>query len=403
MPVAGLSDVTAIAAGWGHSLAVTGDGTVWAWGDNREGQLGDGSTTSRLTPVPVAGLSDVTAIAAGYLHSLADGRTSPTLDVERFSVDLAAGATVTTDVEDDGATPQDPIETTLTTPNAGTVSILEDSTLSRYGFGDFLFRGRRVTITAPTATAAEPIVIRFRIDVSIDPIDWPLPGVQRNGVGVGVCQAPGASPDPCIESRTRLEDGDVEIVVRTSAASEWTVGRAGPSADAGGPYTVDEGSHLVLDGTSEGGDAPVSFRWLGAAGLLDDDTAQQPTFAAIDDAAIDIALLVTDATGLTGFDNTTVTVMNRPPRLSPLAIIQTQSRQLGIGAAFADPGRLDTHTALVRWGDGSESEAHVIERHGNGVLLAQHRYARRGSYEVTILVSDDDDGERNVTRTIVVR
>ena len=46
-------------------------GSPWAWGDNRWGQLGDGTTTDMLTPVQVSGLTGVTAIAAGILHSLA--------------------------------------------------------------------------------------------------------------------------------------------------------------------------------------------------------------------------------------------------------------------------------------------------------------------------------------------
>jgi hypothetical protein len=66
-----LSASMAIAAGGFHSLALKGDGTVWAWGYNRDGQLGDGTTTNRTTPVQVSGLSGVTAIAAGTHHSLA--------------------------------------------------------------------------------------------------------------------------------------------------------------------------------------------------------------------------------------------------------------------------------------------------------------------------------------------
>ncbi|MCL6560248.1 MAG: hypothetical protein K6U74_15935, partial [Firmicutes bacterium] len=69
--VAGLSDVVAIAGGGGHSLALKNDGTVWAWGWNQDGQLGDGTTTSTTTPVQVAGLSNVVVIAAGERHSLA--------------------------------------------------------------------------------------------------------------------------------------------------------------------------------------------------------------------------------------------------------------------------------------------------------------------------------------------
>ena len=46
--------MVAIAGGDYHSLAVKSDGTVWAWGCNGYGQLGDGTTTNRLTPVPVS-------------------------------------------------------------------------------------------------------------------------------------------------------------------------------------------------------------------------------------------------------------------------------------------------------------------------------------------------------------
>jgi alpha-tubulin suppressor-like RCC1 family protein len=69
--VSGLANVSAISAGGAHSLALRGDGTVWAWGYNDYGQVGDGSTTWRLAPVQVASLSGVAALAAGGLHSMA--------------------------------------------------------------------------------------------------------------------------------------------------------------------------------------------------------------------------------------------------------------------------------------------------------------------------------------------
>ena len=63
--------VSAIAAGEGHSVALKSDGTVWTWGWNRDGQLGDGTVTDRLTPVKVLKLSGVTAISAGGYHTVA--------------------------------------------------------------------------------------------------------------------------------------------------------------------------------------------------------------------------------------------------------------------------------------------------------------------------------------------
>ena len=69
--VPGLSKIKAIAAGGFHNLALADDGTVWAWGENTSGQLGDGSTTQRTAPKRVPNLSPVKAIAAGGHHSLA--------------------------------------------------------------------------------------------------------------------------------------------------------------------------------------------------------------------------------------------------------------------------------------------------------------------------------------------
>ena len=69
--VPGLADVVAIAGGFKHTIALRRDGTVWAWGDNEFGQLGDGTTTDRSTPVQVPGMADVVAIAGGFKHTLA--------------------------------------------------------------------------------------------------------------------------------------------------------------------------------------------------------------------------------------------------------------------------------------------------------------------------------------------
>ena len=68
--VSGLSSVTAIAAGAYHTVALKQDGTVWAWGDNTYGELGDGTQTNSSTPVQVSGLSNVTAIAAGWSYTV---------------------------------------------------------------------------------------------------------------------------------------------------------------------------------------------------------------------------------------------------------------------------------------------------------------------------------------------
>jgi alpha-tubulin suppressor-like RCC1 family protein len=69
--VSGLSGgVLAVTAGGGHTCALTSSGAVKCWGENEYGQLGDGSNTDRSVPVPVSGLtSGVAAIAAGGQHT----------------------------------------------------------------------------------------------------------------------------------------------------------------------------------------------------------------------------------------------------------------------------------------------------------------------------------------------
>ena len=63
------SGVAGISAGGSHTCAVLTDGRVKCWGSNGSGQIGDGTMTTRPTPVTVLGLIDAIAIAAGGSHT----------------------------------------------------------------------------------------------------------------------------------------------------------------------------------------------------------------------------------------------------------------------------------------------------------------------------------------------
>lgn len=69
--VANISSAVAVAASYDHTLALLSDGSVWAWGTNGHGQIGDGTTSWMSPPKPVVGLSNVVAIAAGQWYSMA--------------------------------------------------------------------------------------------------------------------------------------------------------------------------------------------------------------------------------------------------------------------------------------------------------------------------------------------
>lgn len=63
--VEGLTSAVELALGHAHSCARRSDGSVWCWGANDNGQLGDGTRTDRVTPVQVQGVADSIGIAAG--------------------------------------------------------------------------------------------------------------------------------------------------------------------------------------------------------------------------------------------------------------------------------------------------------------------------------------------------
>jgi hypothetical protein len=145
-----------------------------------------------------------------------------------------SGGTVTTDTEADGATGSDRVETSVVTPNAGTVTIREGP-INVSAPSGFTFFGQQVSITAPAATAPIPLRVTFELDVSLIP-----PGknptavnVFRDGLVVPQCTgAPGlANPDPCLSSRVIQGDLDVRLTVLTSMPSEWNFGVEGNVLD----------------------------------------------------------------------------------------------------------------------------------------------------------------------------
>lgn len=65
------NDWVAVAAGTHHTLALKSDGSLFAWGWNGHGQLGDGTTVDKNSPIRIGSDNDWAAVAAGYGHSVA--------------------------------------------------------------------------------------------------------------------------------------------------------------------------------------------------------------------------------------------------------------------------------------------------------------------------------------------
>jgi hypothetical protein len=180
-----------------------------------------------------------------------------------------------------------------------------------------------------------------------------------------------------------------------------------PTADAGGPYIVDEGSSIQLDGTgsSDPENAILSYSWAPAANL-DDATIATPVYSGIDDTVDALTLTVSDiggdvtaATALTDDDDTTVTVLNVAPTVTATGDAIDEGETATVSATFTDPGVLDTHTASIDWGYGLPPQAVTLAQLAGGV---QHTYGDDGDFDVTVTVTDDDLGAGEDTVTVSV-
>ena len=67
----GVTPGNRIAAGYNHNVVIKSNGTVWAWGSNGSGQLGNGATTDSQLPVQVSNLSGVVSVSADYHYTMA--------------------------------------------------------------------------------------------------------------------------------------------------------------------------------------------------------------------------------------------------------------------------------------------------------------------------------------------
>jgi acetyl esterase/lipase len=161
------------------------------------------------------------------------------------------------------------------------------------------------------------------------------------------------------------------------------------AAVPGGPYTVAEGSTVTLDGSgSKGGN--LTFAWS-PAGRVDGPHSARPRFTGLDDGVENLDLVVTSPHGVSARGRTRVTTTNVAPTVDATATAK-QDGTVTLAGTATDPGRADTHTATVDWGDGVSSPATVRVGTGGTTLSGTHRYAAPGDYAVKLTVRDDDGG-----------
>ena len=173
---------------------------------------------------------------------------------------------------------------------------------------------------------------------------------------------------------------------------------APPTVNAGGPYSVNEGSSVTLSATGSDPNGDVlTYAWdLDNNGSFE-TPGQNVTFSA---AALDgpnsvtVKVKATDPLGLSAESTATVNVLNVVPSVT--ASFAANSVSCGANNAtltvnFTDPGVADSHTAVIGWGDGNTQTISPA----TSPLVLSHTYAAAGNYTAAVSVTDDDGGTGN--------
>jgi alpha-tubulin suppressor-like RCC1 family protein len=396
-PLAGLTDIAAI----GANTAVDRDGHLFRWGPGSYGSLSDGCGASlcfEYSPFLVPGLANVTS--AGPTWAIADPNLAqpPSPQEQAGPTTLPAGGSASTDTEGDGATILDPVETIVRTgSSSGSVSITEAPTTIPTPVG-FSLLGWSVAITAPVATAPNPISLTFTLDSSLLPAGTTTSNLQvrRNGVVVPACAGPAgqAVPTPCVAQRTGLSNGDIVLTVLTVAASHWDFGLPNPQVATTGPTETDEGSSATIGTTQPGAGAlPVNVQWT-----VDGTTTDGPTVQihGVDDGVITALATVVDSAGGTQQLVHEVLVRNVAPTVRFFSRkAAALNKPYALGLLIGDPGAQDLHSTTVRWGDFTSPTT-------TGGSSATHTYKKVGTYTITATATDDDGGTGTRTMRVSV-
>ncbi|MHC4434241.1 MAG: PKD domain-containing protein, partial [Planctomycetota bacterium] len=364
-PPAG-SDFTAVAGSDGHHLlGLKTDGSIVAWGMNVFGAA---------TPPPG---NDFVAVAGGTWHTLA------------LKTD---GSIVGWGYNDDGqATP--PPGNDFTAVAAGhyhSLALKADGSIVGWG-GNVDWQGNWLGQATPPAgndfiaiAAGNYHSLALKADGSIvswgNNLDW-------QGNWLGQATPPAGNGFTAIAAAGYLS---IALVLPNSPVN------FPPVADAGGPYTGDEGSQITFNGTgSSDSDGDVlTYVWDSGDGTT--GSSPTPVHIYADNGVYEVCLTVTDSGGASNAQCTTATISNVAPIVGAITEVPMDPIQVGMQispiAEFEDPGMLDTHTAEWDWGDGIVEPVEVLQGAGFGIVGNPHEYAEAGICTVKLTVTDDDGG-----------
>ena len=243
--VPGFSGAVAISPGFDHNLALKGDGTVWAWGQNETYQLGQGTldTEYHTIPIQVPGLTDVTAISAGANFSLALKKDGT---VWAWGINSAGqlGDGKDSYTPDYGLREESPFQVVnlgdvvaIDSGTAHAIALRKDGTVWTWGFNQFgeLGLGSADTVQHPIPAQvpglADVVAIGAGFENNLvkkkDGTVWAWGGNYGAQLGTGTMdQEPHASPIQiaAFANAVMLDSSSMQIMALLPDGTVWTLG-----------------------------------------------------------------------------------------------------------------------------------------------------------------------------------
>jgi len=344
-------------------VSVTGPDGVWT-AECSALVADDGSWSCQIT------LSSDLAIAVGAYTYTAAGETSGTVEYGTFTDKPQCNVS-------------DPTVVSLTTPVAGEIDVSWTASTADYGTVTY----RVKYINGGTTITHEPVA-----------------GTSDSATGLAA-----GSWQVKIQASTDGDCANGQTADITLGTIDVAAAPSGPTADAGGPYSGDEGTGIALDATASTGTGTLHYSWTvdytgidaGGSCSFDDPTSATPVVTCDDDdngSPFTVTVEVTDDNG-TDSDSADLSVGNVDPVVdaSDDWTVTPSNCSLDVVVGFSDDGANDTHTATIDWGDGNTT-AGVVDG-VLGTVSGSHAYAGPGTYTITVEVTDDDGGVGDATLT----
>ncbi|MCA1568529.1 MAG: Ig-like domain-containing protein [Acidobacteria bacterium] len=296
---------------------------------------------------------------------VADGRAPKSLALAPANAALSVGTThiVNASVTDGRGTPAAGVSVSLNVTGANPASLT--ATTNASGIATFSYTGNKEGADSLSAKAGTAASNNATVNWSIGPVN--------------------ALPSVHIHNTWAEEGNNGQFQINFTDADTQDTHTA----------TIDWGDGSTLDTYPNANGAAGFIREANGSGFV------IGYHRYVESGVYEVTGRVTDSRGGVGTGRLSLTVLNRAPVLTGVAL-EGVNGEIVIKTNFNDAGVNDTHTAEINWGDGTTGAGTVTEANGSGSATGSHAYGAPGNYTITLTVSDDEGGKasHNVTLTV---